>query len=221
METGPHKKKGRLCAALSFKDGFRIDESALIGYQPLRPDIDDAMEIGENLVMLAGAILYKGTKLGKNAIIGHHAIIREENIIGDSFRLWNNSVVDYGCTIGHNVKIHCNCYVAQYTVIEDDVFLAPGVIIGNDLHPGCSLSIICMKKTKVIIKRGAQIGVNVTILPGVTIGEKVLVGGGSVVTSDVQTGTVVAGNPAKIINKINKLKCVTGLTNTPYHKGGK
>ena len=56
--------------------------------------------------------------------------------IGDDVSIWSNTVVDYGCRIGSRVKIHCNCYVAQYTELEDDVFLAPGVTIANDLYPG-------------------------------------------------------------------------------------
>ena len=63
-------------------------------------------------------------------------IIREDCLIGDDVAIWSNTVVDYGCRIGDRVKIHSNCYVAQFTELEDDVFLAPGVTIANDLFPG-------------------------------------------------------------------------------------
>ena len=84
------------------------------------------MVIGANAVIRSGTVIYLGSTIGKNLQTGHHAVIREENIIGDDFKLWNNSTMDYGCRIGDNVKIHCNCYVAQYTVLESGVFLAPG-----------------------------------------------------------------------------------------------
>ena len=140
----------------------------------------------------------------------------EENFIGDDFSLWSNSTVDYGCVIGNRVKIHHNVYVAQYTTIEDDVFLAPGVMIANDPHPGCAKSKQCMKGPT--IRRGAQIGVNATILPFVIIGERALVGAGSVVTKDVPPGAVVRGNPARVAGHIDELKCLIKppLMDRPY-----
>jgi len=128
--------------------------------------------------------------------------------------VWANSVIDYGCRIGDRAKIHTNVYVAQFTVIEDDVFLAPGVVVANDLHPGCAHAAQCMRGPT--IRRGAQIGVNVTILPYVTIGEASLIGGGSVVCSDIPARVVAYGNPARVQKPISELKCVTGITDRPY-----
>jgi acetyltransferase-like isoleucine patch superfamily enzyme len=203
---------------INIGENYNIDERAIIGYAPMRESVNITTMIGRNLVAFAGAVIYKGIKLGDNVVVGHNAIIREENIIGNNFKLWNNSIIDYGCKIGNNVKIHCNCYIAQYTIIENDVFLAPGVVIGNDLHPGCDFSKICMQKTFVVVKKGAQVGLNVTILPGVSIGEKALIGAGSVVTKDVPPETVVIGNPAKVTKTIYDLRCDTELTDRPYHE---
>ncbi|HDH53237.1 MAG TPA: N-acetyltransferase [Nitrospirae bacterium] len=196
----------------------QVDERAIIGYSPLRDDIDQSIRIGNNLIVLAGAIIYKGTRIGDNAIIGHNVVVREENIIGDNFKIWSNSVIDYGCNIGNNVKIHSNCYIAQFTSIEDNVFLAPGTTIGNDPHPGCDFSIECIKKANVFIKKGAQIGLNVTILPNVVIGERALVGAGAVVVDNVPAETVVTGNPARVSKSRYDLKCETGLTDNPYRR---
>ncbi len=183
----------------------RIDEGAYVGMEPLRSISGRPSVIGDNAVCLRGSIIYLGSAIGRNLVIAHNAIIREESTIGDNFNLWSNSVIDYGCTIGNNVKIHCNVYVAQFTVIEDDCFLAPGVVIANDKHPGCRDSRKCLKGPT--IKRGAQIGCNVTINPGVVIGAGAMIGSGSVVVEDVPAGKVVCGNPAKVIKQVSKIKC--------------
>lgn len=204
----------------------KIEKGAIVGYLPSRPIPDKSLIIGEKSYIRSGSIIYLGSKIGDNLQTGHNVVIREENQIGNNLCIWSNSIIDYGCIIGNNVKIHSNCYVAQYTTIEDEVFLAPGVIIANDIHPGCKLSAKCMKGPT--IKKGAQIGVNVTILPFLTIGENALVGAGSVVTKDVPAYTVVVGNPARIRGKISELKCldarkealrlkgITELVDKPY-----
>jgi acetyltransferase-like isoleucine patch superfamily enzyme len=195
-----------------------VHSGALLGYEPMRDIGSENLPpcVGEGLVMLAGAIIYNGVTLGENARIGHHAIVREQNLIGRDFSLWNNSVVDYGCRIGDRVKIHCNVYVAQFTVIENDVFLAPGVTIGNDPHPGCAFSSQCMRGPH--IGRGARVGLNATILPFVKIGEYSLIGAGAVVTRDVPPGMLAFGNPARVVRDLQELTCIVKppLTDRPY-----
>ncbi len=199
-----------------------IHPSAILGYLPLRKfgSENKLPEVGPGLTMLSGSIIYNGSSIGSNAQLGHNAIVREQNIIGDQFSLWNNSVVDYGCLIGNRVKIHCNVYVAQYTILEDDVFLAPGVVIGNDPHPGCAFSPQCMRGPRIC--RGVQVGINVTILPFITIGEGALIGAGSVVTSDVPAGMLAYGNPARSVRTVEELTCIVDppLTDHPYPRSG-
>lgn len=191
-----------------------IDPQVLLGYVPGRRVSDYTLVIGPGARVRSGTVIHAGTIIGARLETGHNVVIREENVIGDDFSIWNNSVVDYGCTIGCRVKVHCNVYVAQFTVIEDDVFLAPGVIVANDPHPGCPFSKECMKGP--VIKRGAQIGINATILPFITIGERALIGAGSVVTKDVPPQTVVYGNPARVVNDIHELACTRGYIDRPY-----
>lgn len=141
-------------------------------------------------------------------------VIREENVLGEEVRIWSGTVVDYGCRIGDRVKIHCSCYIAQFTEIADDVFIGPGVTATNDMHPGCSRSMDCLKGP--VIRAGAVIGGGATLLPRVVIGESALVGAGSVVTRDVEPRAVVAGNPARRIRSIEELECRSGLSDLPY-----
>jgi acetyltransferase-like isoleucine patch superfamily enzyme len=186
-----------------------IDESVILGYPTGRSVSDQTLLIGEAAHIRSGTVIYVGTTIGRGLQTGHNVVIREENVIGDHVGIWSNSVIDYGCRIGNNVKIHNNVYVAQFTTIEDDAFLAPGVSIANDMRPLCAE---CTHAGGPTIKRGARIGVNVTILPRVVIGEYALVGAGAVVTKDVPPGAVVYGNPARVYTTVNELPC-------PLHEG--
>jgi len=183
--------------------GCVVDNGAMVGHLPARSIPSMVLNIGDGAKIRRGTVIYAGSQIGKNMETGHNSVVREENKIGDGFSIWSNSVVDYGCKIGNNVKIHCNCYIAQFTVIEDDVFIAPGVIIANDIYPGMKESKEMMKGP--MIKRGAQIGIGCRILPYVTVGEGAVIGAGSVVTKDVPPHMVAAGVPAKIIKKVDEL----------------
>ena len=100
----------------------KIDENTTVGYMPSRRIKDLTLIIRDSSVIRAGTIIYLGSRIGSGLETGHNVIIREENVIGNNFKIWSNSVVDYGCNIGNNVKVHNGCYIAQFTTIEDDVF---------------------------------------------------------------------------------------------------
>lgn len=193
-----------------------VERGAIVGYKPGRKIKNLSLCVGDNAQIRSGSVIYAGSNIGANLATGHNVVIREENRVGGHLSIWNNSVIDYGCKVGNNVKIHSNVYIAQFTTIEDNVFIAPGVSIANDIHPGCKLSSRCMKGP--VIKRGAQIGVNVTILPFITIGEGAVIGAGSVVTHDIPSYCIAYGNPARVHNKTKNLRCITGLTGKPYQR---
>ena len=204
----------RRLGELRLGDGFDIDPEAIVGYLSPRRNVSEILEIGNGARIRSGSVIYAGSKIGQGLETGHNVILREENTIGDHFNIWNNSVIDYGCTIGNNVKIHCNIYIAQFTVIEDEVFMAPGVTVANDIHPGCPDSGDCMRGP--IFKKGCRIGVNVTVVPYVTIGEGTLVGSGSVVTKDLPPGVLAYGNPARVHEDLKDLRCKQGRREAPY-----
>lgn len=191
-----------------------FDPYVIIGQHPRRCIEDRTLVLGEGAALGAGTIIYLGSTIGSRLQTGHHVVIREQNVLGDDVSIWSNSVIDYGCQIGHHVKIHTNVYVAQFSTLEDEAFLAPGVTFANDLHPGCPMSGPCLRGPT--IKRGAQLGVNVTVLPYVVIGEHALIGAGSVVTHDIPARSVAYGNPARVVGTIEQAVCKTGLIERPY-----
>jgi acetyltransferase-like isoleucine patch superfamily enzyme len=185
-------------------DGLVTDEDVTINYRSGRTESGSPLVLGRRARLRSGTVLYEGARIGDDFQTGHHVIVREDNVIGDKVSIWSNSVVDYGCVVGNRVKIHSGCYIAQFTEIEDDVFLAPGVVVANDLYPGRDDSAEAMAGP--VIKAGAQIGANVTILPFVTIDAGALVGAGSIVTKDVPAGMVVYGCPAVSIRAVADLE---------------
>jgi acetyltransferase-like isoleucine patch superfamily enzyme len=185
------------------------DPNVLVGYRTGRRIADHTLRLGDHAYLRAGTVIYGGSTIGSHFQTGHNVVVREQNTLGDHVQIWNNTTIDYGCTIGSHVKIHTNCYIAQLTVLEDEVFLAPGVTIANDLHPGCAFSVECLKGPT--IKRGTQIGVNVTITPYVTIGEYSVIGSGAVITQDIPPHSLVVGNPGRVIKQIETITCKTGI----------
>ena len=122
-----------------------------------------------------------------------------KNKIGKGTKI--GAYVEIGnATIGKNCSIQAKCYICPSTVIEDNVFLGPGVITLNDKYPPSGGK----HWAPVVIKKGASIGGGSIILPGVTIGEKAMVGAGSIVTKDVPAGEVWCGTQAKLLRRIDE-----------------
>jgi acetyltransferase-like isoleucine patch superfamily enzyme len=130
--------------------------------------------------------------------------------IGDDTKVGTFVEIQKGAKIGKRVKVSSHSFICEGVTIEDEVFIGHGVMFINDKYPRATTGTgqlqteqdwIC---TPTLVKRGASIGSNATILCGVNIGESAIIGAGSVVTRDVPDGTIAAGNPARIIRKIEK-----------------
>ena len=151
--------------------------------------------IGDEATIRSGTVIYPSVRIGKGFRTGHHVLIRENTAIGDHVLIGTNSVVDGNCEIGDRVSVQTNVYITTNTIIEDDVFMGPCSVTSNDRYMVRGAELIGPR-----IKRGARIGANATILPGVVVGEGAIVGAGSVVTKDVGDGATVAGNPARSLH---------------------
>ncbi len=173
--------------------------------------------IGDFSVIRSGTVIYAGNVIGNNFQTGDYARIRENNKIGDDVSIGAGSIVEFGCEIKNRVRIHSNCFLCEYTVIEENAWIGPNVTMINVLHPPCPAF-----KTHApieggkcchgpIIKKNAVVGAGAVILPGIVIGENGVVGAGAVVADDVAEECVVAGNPAKVIKKVEELDCPLGF----------
>lgn len=145
--------------------------------------------------------------------LGQDVIIRDfVNLygctIGDNSKIGTFVEIQAGSIIGKNVKVSSHTFICTGVTIEDDVFVGHNVSFINDRYPrstadGHLQSAEDWECISTVVKRGASIGTSATILCGVTIGENAVVGAGSVVTRDVSPNTVVAGNPARVLRRLD------------------
>lgn len=150
--------------------------------------------------------IIKDVKLGKNVkIFGFVNLYGCE--IGDNTKIGTFVEIQKNARIGKNCKISTHTFICEGVTIEDNVFIGHNVTFINDKYPratnpdGSMQTDADWKVIPTLVKRGASIGSSATILCGVTIGENAIVGAGSVVTKDVPDNTIVAGVPARVINK--------------------
>ena len=147
-----------------------------------------------------------GIVQGANVQIGANCAIWNYVVIGDNTKIGDNTIigsfVDLGkeVTLGKNCNIQAHVTISNGCVLGDNVFIAPNSSLLNDKYPKSTFM------TPPIIKDGAAIGGGVTILPNVTVGEKAVVGGGSIVTKDVPSRTVVAGCPARRVMSLEQFE---------------
>lgn len=140
--------------------------------------------------------------IGKNTKIFHFVNLYGAKI-GDNCLIGAFVEIQHGVIIGNNCRIQSHTFICEGVTLEDEVFIGHGVMFINDKYPTVtSAENKSWKLKKVLIKKGASIGSGSVVLGGVTIGENSLIGAGSVVTKDVPSNIVVAGNPAKIMSKI-------------------
>src|ERR1041385_5573032 len=189
-------------------EGVRVLEHAVVGKQPTlsprstakREDLPPAV-IGPGTIVSTGAIVFAGTTVGERVILGDQSCVRERVTIGDDVVVGRGSLVENDTTIGELTKIQADAYITAYSVLEDNVFIAPCVVTTNDNFMGRTERRHEWIKGPTI-RRGARVGGGAILCPGVEIGEEAFVGAGAVVTKDVAPRTVVVGNPARVLREV-------------------
>ena len=162
--------------------------------------MESITKIHESADIASGAIIGKGTSVWQNCIIQDGAVVGENCSIGA------NVFIENGVQIGNGVKIKNNIAIYSGAEIEDDVFLGPNCVFTNVINPRAFIS----RKhefRKTIIKKGATIGANSTIICGHVIGKYAMVGAGTVVTRDVDDYNLVVGNPGRVVGYVCLCGC--------------
>jgi acetyltransferase-like isoleucine patch superfamily enzyme len=155
------------------------------------------MEGGPLKIFIHPTAIVETDEIGEGTKIWHFAHIREGAKIGKNCNIGKSVYIDTGVYIGNNVKIQNFATIYKGVIIEDDAFIGPAVVFTNDLYPRSFI----WSEDKIlptVVKKGASIGANSTIVCGIKIGEYSMIGAGSVVTRDVPPFGLVYGNPAKL-----------------------
>ena len=139
-------------------------------------------------------------KIGENTRIWQFSVILEQAIIGKNCNICAHTLIENDVIVGNNVTIKSGVFLWDGITIEDDVFIGPNATFTNDFMPRSKQ--YPQSFLGITLKQGASIGANATLLPGITVGKKAMVGAGAVVTEDVPAYAVVVGNPAKVIRYI-------------------
>jgi len=189
-------------------DGCKILDYAVVGKQPtLSPRSTAKREelpplvLGAGTIVSTGAVVFAGTTLGERVIVGDQACVRERCTIGDDVVVGRGSLVENDTSIGARTRIQANAYVTAYSLLEDDVFIAPCVITTNDNFMGRTEKRLELMKGPTI-RRGARVGGGSVLLPGIEIGEEAFIGAGAVVLRDVPPRAVMVGSPARQIRDV-------------------
>lgn len=181
-------------------DDAEVDEFVILGKPPRNTAPGElALVFGAAPVIRSHTVIYAGNVIGARLQTGHHVVIRENNQIGDDVSIGTHSIVEHHVTIQNGVRLHSRVFVPEYSTLEANCWLGPGVMLTNARYP-VSRGV----KDRLVgphIEAGAIIGANAVLLPGVRIGAGSLIGAGSVVTKDVAPGAVLVGNPARVVNR--------------------
>lgn len=185
-------------------DNVRVDDGTVIGKRPMRAansavtsdkDVPPAA-VSSNCIIGTHVVIYRGCEIGNRVLVADLSTIRENVTIGEFTIVGRGVAIENFCKIGRYVKLETNVYITAYSELEDRVFVAPCVATSNDNYIGRSEERFKHFKG-VTVKKGGRIGVNATILPGITIGQDTLVAAGALVTKDAQARKILAGVPAK------------------------
>lgn len=149
------------------------------------------------------AIIDNGATIGARTKVWHFCHVMPEAVIGTDCVLGQNCFVANGVKLGNNVKAQNNVSIYSGVICEDDVFLGPSMVFTNVINPRSAIERKDEFRTT-LVKQGASIGANATILCGITIGKYAMIGAGAVVTKDIPDYALVVGNPAIQIGTVDE-----------------
>ena len=190
-------------------DGCEVQDGAVLGKPPRFASHSTApravpppLTLGAGALVCCGAVVFAGAVVAEGAILGDQSFVRERAQIGRGSVIGRGSSVDNDVIVGDRVRVQTGVYLTAYSVIEDDVFVGPGVTTTNDStmarHPDD------FELRGALLRRACRVGGGVVICPGVEVGEEAFVAAGAVVAADVPARAVVMGVPARFVREVGE-----------------
>lgn len=178
---------------IGFPDSKHLSQLRQAGITGKAPTI-----LGKDCVVRSGTTLYSNVQIADGVSIGHNVLLRENVTIGNQTKVGTHVVIDGDSKIGAHVSIQTGVYICTFSTVEDGVFLGPCCVFTNDKY-------VTQKPFKLVgptVKKGASIGANALLFPGITVGEGAVVGSQAMVNADVPSRTIFAGIPAKKLRDV-------------------
>jgi acetyltransferase-like isoleucine patch superfamily enzyme len=185
-----------------------VEDGAVLGKRPrLRPGSSAAgafgdLEVADDATICCGAVVYAGAAVGVRAIVGDQSQVRERGVLGEGSVLGRGSTLDFDAVVGARVSVQTLVYITAGTIVEDDVFIGPGVVMTNDdtmARHGPEMPL-----RGAILRRACRVGGGVVLTPGVVVGEEAFIAAGAVVVRDVPDRAVVMGVPGRVVRQVSE-----------------
>jgi UDP-2-acetamido-3-amino-2,3-dideoxy-glucuronate N-acetyltransferase len=188
--------------------GVRLGDGCVVGKAPAlgarstaSRDEPAAAVLGDGVTVGAAAVVLAGARVGDGCVVADQAHVRERTEIGTETVVGRGVSVENDVRIGARVKLQTGAYVTAWSVLEDDVFVAPGVVLTNDPTAGRRRG---EPLRGAVLRRACRVGGGAVLLPGVEVGEEAFVGAGAVVTRDVPARSVALGVPARVVREVEE-----------------
>jgi acetyltransferase-like isoleucine patch superfamily enzyme len=197
-----------LHAGTRLGEGVWLGDGCVVGRQPLlgarsrasrEPAGPAVLEPGVSVG--AGTVILAGARIGSGCVVADQAHVRERAEIGPGTVVGRGVSVDNDVSVGERVKLQTGVYITAWSVVEDDVFVAPAVTLTNDHTMGRRPPAEELRGP--VLRRACRVGGGAVLLPGVEVGEEAVVAAGAVVTRDVAPRTLVMGIPARMVREVS------------------
>ncbi len=192
-----------LGAGLRLADNCVIGKPATLSARSTAPGGDPGgASLGDGVAIGAGAVVLAGAQIAHACVVADQAHVRERVEIGPETVVGRGASIENDVRIGARVKLQTAAYITAWSVVEDDVFVAPGVLLTND--PTAGRRGASLELRGAYLRRACRVGGGAVLLPGIEVGEEAFVAAGAVVTKDVPPQALVMGVPARVVREVGE-----------------
>ncbi len=190
-----------LGAGVRLGDNCVVGKPATLSARSTAPGGDPgSARLGDGVRVGAGAVVLAGARIADNCVVADQAHVRERVEIGPDTVVGRAASVENDVRLGARVKLQTGAYITAWSLVEDDVFVAPGVLLTND--PTAGRRDDGQELRGAVLRRACRVGGGAVLLPGVEVGEEAFVAAGAVVTRDVPPRALVMGVPARLVREL-------------------